>query len=77
MYELENLQDEPIDGQFYAKEFTPVRITRRVEYLSDKILEPCVRGGFRERLVRWRRYSPVFESWIPDIRRHGRLCRST
>lgn len=38
VYELEDLQGESIDGQYYA-EITPVTITMRTEYLVDKILD--------------------------------------
>jgi hypothetical protein len=39
VYELEDLNQTPIDGQFYAEELTPVRISKRTAYKIDKILE--------------------------------------
>jgi hypothetical protein len=65
VYELEDLRGESIDGQFYAEELTPVKITKRTEYLVDKVLDSRVRSGLREHLVRWRGYGPAFDSWIP------------
>ena len=72
LYKLENLRGESIDEQFYAEELTPVTITKKTEYLVDKILDSRVRRGIREHLVRWRGYGQAFDSWIPasNIRRH-------
>ena len=36
VYELEDLNDTPIDGQFYKEELTHVRITSRTTYKIDK-----------------------------------------
>lgn len=71
VYELEDLQAESIDGQFYAVEITPVKITKTTEYLVDKILDSRVRRGILEHLVRWKVYGPAFDRWITasDIRR--------
>jgi hypothetical protein len=32
---MEYLQGDSIDGQYYAEELTPVKITRRTEYKID------------------------------------------
>ena len=65
VYELEDLNDTPIDGQFYSEELTPVRITGRTNYKVNKILNKRVRRGIPEVLVSWQGYGPVFDSWIP------------
>jgi xanthine dehydrogenase molybdopterin-binding subunit B len=36
VYELEDLNKTPIDGQFYAEELTPVRISKRTMYHIEK-----------------------------------------
>jgi len=65
VYELEDLNNTPIEGQFYAEELTPVHITEETTYKIDQILDKRVRRGIREYLVRWKVYSKDFDSWIP------------
>jgi hypothetical protein len=57
VYELEDLNGTPIDGQFYQEELTPVRITSPTTYKRDKLLDKGVRRGIREVLVHWQDYS--------------------
>jgi len=64
VYELEDLNGTPIEGQFYREELTPVRITDRTYYKIDKILHKTVRRGIREYLVRWRGSSQDFDSSV-------------
>ena len=52
VYELEDLNKTPIDGQFYQEELTPVSVTSHTQYKIDKILERRVRRGITEYLVR-------------------------
>ena len=66
VYEMKDLRGESIDGQFYAEELNPLKITKNTEYLVDKILGSRVRRGTREHLLRWRGYAPDFDSWTPD-----------
>jgi len=65
LHELKDLNDTPIDGQFYQEELTPVRVTRRTVYKIDKLLDKRIRHGSLEYLVRWRVFSKDFDSWIP------------
>jgi hypothetical protein len=68
VYELEELNKTPIEGQFYQEEHTPVRITKQTVYKIDKILDKRVRRGSREYLVRWQGYGKEFDFWIPASR---------
>jgi hypothetical protein len=54
VYELEDLNQTPIEDQFYGEELTPVRISKRTTYKIVKILDRRVRRGFLEYLVKWR-----------------------
>jgi len=65
VYELEDLNGTPIDGQFYSEELTPVRITSGTTYKINKILDKRVRHGIPEVLVGLQGYGPEFETWIP------------
>ena len=65
VYELEDLNKTPIEGQFYAEELTPVRITEETAYKIDKIIDKRVRRGIREYLVHRKGYGKDFDSWIP------------
>ena len=63
VYELNDLLGKHIDGQFYV-ELSPVLVTNTTTYAIDKILGTRGRGDSLEYLVRWRGYSPEFDSWI-------------
>jgi len=65
VYELVDFNKTPIEGQFYADELTPVRISKGTTYKIDKILDKLVRRDIKEFLVRWKGYSKDFDSWIP------------
>ena len=67
-YELEDLNQKVIDGQFFNEELTPVRKTKRTTFQIDKILATRVRRGILEYLVRWKGYGPLFDSWINTAR---------
>jgi len=66
VYELEDLNGKPIDGQFYSEELTPVRITSGTTYKINKIQDKRVRRGIRVVFVSCQGYGPKFVSWIPD-----------
>ena len=48
VFELEDLRGQEIEGQFYAEELVPVRITKQTTYQIDKILDKRVRRGILE-----------------------------
>jgi hypothetical protein len=46
VYELEDLNNSPIDGQFYAEELMPFRVTKHTQYKTDKILKKSTDVAF-------------------------------
>jgi hypothetical protein len=64
VYELSDLKNQPIDGQFYAEGLIPVRVTKDTQFQIDKIIKTRVRKGIKEHLVRWTGYGTDFVSWI-------------
>jgi hypothetical protein len=42
VHEQEDLNKQPIDGQFYAEELTPVRMTKDTQFQIDKIIKTRV-----------------------------------
>ena len=64
VYELEGLNKQLIDGQFYEEELTPLRFTKQTQFQIDKIVATRVRRGIKEHLVCWRVYNSDFDSWV-------------
>jgi transposase InsO family protein len=64
VYELSDLNNTPIEGQFYGEELSPVHVTKHTTFKIDKILRTRVRNGIRQHFVKWRGYSKNFNSWI-------------
>ena len=65
VYELEDLNEQLIERQFYEEELSPVRITQQTQYQIDKIVATRVIRGIKHHLVRWKVYSSHFDSWVP------------
>ena len=63
VYELEDLNKQIIDGQFY-EELTLARITKQTQFQIDKIVSSRVRRDIKEHLVRWKDYISDFDSWV-------------
>jgi len=64
VYELEDLNNQTIDGSFYQEKLTPVVVTKQTQFKIDKILSTRVRRGIKEHMVRWLGYGPEFDSWV-------------
>ena len=64
VYELEDLNNQLIDEQFYEKKLTPVRITKQTQIRIDKLVAMRVRRSIKEHLVRWKGNNSDFDSWV-------------
>jgi len=64
VYELDDLKNQLIEGQFYEEKLTPVRISKQTQFQIDKIVSTRVRRGIKDHLVRWKGYGSDFDSWV-------------
>jgi len=68
VYELQDPNGTPIDGQFYSEKLALVRITSRTTYKINKVLHKRVRRVILEVIVSWQGYGPGFDSCIQAAR---------
>lgn len=66
VYRLEDLQNKPIIGTFYAEEMQKVQLPDDGFYLVEKIIKSEGIGKRRRHLVKWVGYPEVFNSWVGD-----------
>lgn len=66
IYELKDLNNEPILGSFYELELSKVSKSRKDgEYIVEKVLKRRGKGKNAEVYVKWAGYTDKFNSWIP------------
>ena len=64
VYELTDLQDRPIEGQFYNYEFVKVTVPLETEFEVEKIVRTCNKGVIKQHLVKWRGYDESLNFWV-------------
>jgi hypothetical protein len=64
VYELSDLQDRLIEGQFYKYELVKITVTPQAEFQIDKIVRTSNKGGIKQHSVMWRGYDETFNSWV-------------
>lgn len=64
VFELEDLNNEPVKGHFYEPEIQKVCNEKNI-YHIEKILGRKTVKGKKFVLVRWMNYGPEFDSWEP------------
>jgi hypothetical protein len=62
VYELSDLQDRHIEGQFYNYELGKVTVSPETEFQID--VRTRNKGGIKQHLVKCRGYDETFNSWI-------------
>ena len=64
VYELSDLHNRPIEGQFYNYELVKVVVSPQTEFEIDKILRTRIRNGIKQLFVKWKGYDKTFNSWV-------------
>ena len=62
VYEQPDLQNRPIEGQFYNYELAKVVVSPQTEFEIDKILSTRNRNGIKQLFVKWNGYDKTFNS---------------
>ena len=67
LYEIQDLNDENIDGFFYTEELTGLvsrRLIAEQEFKVERIIQSKGQGKKKQLLVKWVGYPEKFSSWI-------------
>jgi hypothetical protein len=63
VYELSDLQDCGIEGQFYEYELVKINLSPETDFQIDKIVRTRNKSGTKQHLVKWKSYK-TFYSWV-------------
>jgi hypothetical protein len=64
VYELTDLNNRPIEGQFYNYELVKVTVSPETEFQIDKIVRSRTHKGIKQHFVKWKGYNATFNSWV-------------
>ena len=64
VYEMTDLLDRPIEGQFYKYELAKVTVSPQTEFEINKIVRTRNKNGIKQHFVKWRGYDETFNSCI-------------
>ena len=64
VYKLSDLQDRPIEGQFYNYEIFRFTVSTQTQFQIDKMVRIRNKDGFKQHLVKWRGYDETFNPWV-------------
>jgi len=64
VFELSDLQDCPIEGQFYNDEHVKVTVSPQTELEIDKIVRTRNKCGIKQHFVKWRGYEETLNTWV-------------
>jgi hypothetical protein len=63
VYELSDLQNRSIEGQFYSYELGKVTASHETAFKIDKIVRTRNKNGIKQHLIKWKGYE-TFNSWV-------------
>jgi hypothetical protein len=63
VYELRDLQNRCIEGQFYNYELVKVTITTETDFKINKIVRTSNKNGIKH-FVKWKGYDKTYNSWV-------------
>ena len=64
VYELSDLQDRPIEGQFYNYELVRVTVSPQTQFEINKIVRTRNKESIKQHVVKWTGYDETFNSWV-------------
>jgi len=64
VYELSDLKDRGIEGQFYNYELVNVTVSPEIEFQIAKIVRTRNKNDIKQHLVKWKGYDETFNSWV-------------
>jgi len=63
-FEMTDLKDRSIEGQFYNYELVKVTVSPQTEFKIGKLERTRNKDGIKQHFLKWKGYDVIFNSWI-------------